>query len=188
MLQTATPTPLSTSRKRVFDSLFSPISVVPRPDSISASQQSERAIPGYSGSSRPSRAKAKVLNEPEPERVTWQQSWHAATTFLAVADGGYNLLMAYEDSDCEDEEGGLKHWNHQPPSKDVLDALGHVVQLRKPLTGLVDSSRSDSHGLLEWYDKEIRRHFLKNFRTVLVQVSPFLELNFCHRRACRAGC
>lgn len=142
----------------------------------------------------------------EQEQRTWDRAWRVATTFLSVRDRGFQALAAFADRDAEgnndaiDEEEFLREWGvFDPPSKDTTDALAYLLgsgssssrggegNRRRRTRGSLRSSMgfgfgaewlSKEYDLIEWYANEMQRHFLKNFRAGLIQVSILSYLVF----------
>lgn len=70
----------------------------------------------------------------------------------------------------EDDTEFMRQWNHHdPPSKETEDAIAYLVaQLSQGEGSRVDKGQ---HNIFTWYESEVRRHFLKNFRDGLGKVS-----------------
>lgn len=181
----ATP---GSSCKRVFDSVFPPaaLQVLTSGDphttvtfwSSTTAGQSARSevIEGThvpTSPNRPSTASshstsnnttaASALNEPWLDQATWGRAWHVATEFLAVPDKGFEVLAGFEGEQQVDEVEILEQWNrYDSLSKETADALAYVIREGFP--------SSPDQDLLEWYGNEVRRHFLRNFRSGLLQL------------------
>lgn len=135
---------ITSSRKRVFDSVF--LGAAPKSDHVSVDP-----LAGGTGRKRQS----KPDTEGNEDRA-----WHAATTFLVVPDRGLEELMGAFEGVSEEEF--LKRWNrHGAPAKKTADALTYLVS-RESSSG--SSGTVEHGGIINWYGREIRRHFLKNFR------------------------
>ncbi|EGD95368.1 anaphase-promoting complex subunit ApcB [Trichophyton tonsurans CBS 112818] len=169
--------PSAIGQKRVFDSVFPPSllsGISPAPDVT--------RFPGYTppgplfGSiqlSSDSENASSTSEEPEPEQVTWDRSWHTATTFLAIPDKRFNIS---NDGNCDDHIGDrvlLKRWAQEPPTTKTRDSLYYVgadasqgKELRK------DLKECD---LKLWYINETRRHFLTNFKGSLIHILQSTE-------------
>ena len=92
--------------------------------------------------------KLTTVNEVAEE----DRAWQVATSFLAVPDKGFEVLDKKEQLD---ELEILEQWNRSDSlSKETADALALVVR----------------RNLLGWYEDEVRRHFLRNFRAGLLEV------------------
>ena len=152
---------ITSSRKRVFDSVFSPASP-------GAFPTADNVLPGtidpLAAVKKPYPDNSQGTtdeDEPGPDQETWDRAWNAATAFLAVPDRGLAALGAFEDID---EGEFLKRWNrYGAPSKKTADALAYLVS--QP-----ESTAVGLGSIVNWYGREIRRHFLKNFRDDLFQV------------------
>ncbi|KAL4803782.1 hypothetical protein BDV18DRAFT_39402 [Aspergillus unguis] len=90
---------------------------------------------------------------------TWARAWRAATTFLTIPDGSFRSLSEYNPGD---DDEALARWNRdKEPSKETKDAFSYLVDL------YVRNSDDSPQSIFAWYDSEIRRHFLKNFKQEL---------------------
>lgn len=168
---------LARSRKRVFDSVFAPVTLTentPTPlatpvlASSTPGQVFESATLPQAADIRDTRSKSKTtrFEAPEPEGIVWSRAWHSATEFLILPDRSYNTLSSFVDH--------AKSVSLQP--KQI------TPETEKALTYLLSSS---SRGrtlhqdikecdLVYWYCNEIRRHFVRNLRTTLGDVSVYL--------------
>lgn len=152
---------ITSSRKRVFDSVFSPASP-------GAFPTADNVLPGtidpLAAVRKPYPDNSQGTADEEergPDQATWDRAWNAATTFLVVPDRGLAALGTFEDID---EGEFLKRWNRcSAPSKKTVDALAYLVS--QP-----ESTAAGLGSIVNWYGREIRRHFLKNFRDGLFQV------------------
>ena len=171
--------PISTSRKRVFNSVFPSASL----DGLSSStthiaqkptaSEQVNELQYVAGSnakglptalSRPvSNPTSGTSNEPWVQQENWDRAWHVATSFLAVPDKGFEVLVSYEREQQQvDELEILEQWNRSDSlSKGTAEALAYVIR---------GGSGSPDRDLLGWYGIEVRRHFLRNFRGGLLQV------------------
>lgn len=175
--------PLSIGRKRVFDSVFSPASldqaVAPPPItpllSLLAADRSFESATEIASPSQSRRLSSRDGSQgARPERAAWDRAWDAATSFLSIPDKGFAVLEA---SDGMEKAKFLKQWNrHGSPSKTTLDALTYL--LKSSSLKKVPQAQPEEHDLIEWYGNEMRRHFLVNFRSSLVQVCN--SDNFCN--------
>ena len=87
-----------------------------------------------------------------PASADLDRARQATITFLALPDIGFEALMAHNEDQLED----LGQWKPSDTlSKETAAASTHVQEGRC---------------LLGWYEGEIRRHFLQNFRDGLLQV------------------
>lgn len=129
-----TAPPILPGRRRVFASVFPPTSL----DAF----------------------RAPATTEPAPDQPTWDASWRAATTFLAIPDNGFFLATQLS----EDELLRLSN-RHQTPSKEVTGAMEYLIAQGRD--GLAAKGR---RSIIDWYGNEIRRHFLENFREGLFMV------------------
>lgn len=168
--------PITVSRNRVLGSVFSP---APPQDSPSPAalalglktlNPSSRPADSFATSHRsynhPSDATEYLIDDSLPDQATWDRAWNIATAFLAVPDRGFDPLLVAEDTD---EIEFLKQWNrHGPPSKDEFDSL---VYLLGPLPRGEGFRPDKGQGnILVWYESEMRRHFLENFKDGLFKV------------------
>lgn len=78
------------------------------------------------------------------------------------------MLRAFGDED-EDEDGFLRRLERdKPPTKETLNAFMYLLAPLERGEGLrVDKRRGN---ILVWYETEMRRHFLSNFRDGLIKV------------------
>ncbi|KAF9885214.1 hypothetical protein FE257_000574 [Aspergillus nanangensis] len=95
---------------------------------------------------------------PGPDRATWDRAWLLATNFLSLPDAGFTVAQFASTSDPE-----LLHLSNRSrlPSKEVNDAFHYLAQ------SLRRAEQPAARNLFDWYGYEIRRHFLKNFRSGL---------------------
>lgn len=151
---TSTTSAITSSRKRVFDSVFATTTT------LGAAQKTGNtvlSVDPLAGTGK------KRQSKPDTEGNE-DRAWHAATTFLAVPDRGLEELGAFEDVN---EGEFLKRWNrHGAPGKKTADALAYLVSRE---------SSGEQGGIINWYGREIRRHFLKNFRDGLHALLNQLE-------------
>ncbi|OAX82748.1 hypothetical protein ACJ72_02902 [Emergomyces africanus] len=161
-------TPLSISRKRVFDSVFPPAplsSISPTPVSSPAHSFTGAGESVGSGHNQPS---APRPSEPEnvPEQVTWDRAWHTATTFLSIPNEGFRNNGNGDNDETCDAETLLRRWAKGPPPQVVSDSLYYVGADSSPGKALRQGSKESD--VKKWYMSEMRRHFLTNFRDFLV--------------------
>ncbi|EFQ99046.1 anaphase-promoting complex subunit 2 [Nannizzia gypsea CBS 118893] len=164
--------PSSIGHKRVFDSVFPPSllsGISSAPDATPILGFTPPGVPSGSIQTSSNLEDAPAVSEePEPEQVTWDRSWHIATAFLAIPDKRFKIS---NDGNCDDHIGDrvlLKRWARDPPSTKTRDSLYYVGadasqgrELRR------DTKECD---LKTWYISETRRHFLKNFKGSLIQI------------------
>lgn len=179
---------LRTGRKRVFNSVFPPISplenlsiapvaspttvrpVAPAQPSSAFSSLNDTAtdfrqpFPAFDTQSHD---KGGAVDE--SERLNWARAWKAATTFLCVPDHGFGALKTRED--VHDKMWTMR-WIRCEASNEVRDALVYVL---KPSSKAAHSREPGSKNLLDWYGDEIRRHFLTNFRGGLLRLLNDVE-------------
>ncbi|OAL62164.1 anaphase-promoting complex subunit ApcB [Trichophyton rubrum] len=167
--------PSSIGQKRVFDSVFPP-------SLLSGISSDVTRVLGYAppgalfGSTQLSsdlENASSTSEEPEPEQVTWDRSWHTATAFLAIPDKRFNIS---NNGNCDDHIGDrvlLKRWARDPPTTKTRDSLYYVgadasqgKDLRKELKEC---------DLKLWYINETRRHFLTNFKDSLIHILQTTE-------------
>lgn len=169
--------PITASRNRVLGSVFSPASRqnLSSPTSLALgittlNHPSKSADPLISTSrsvNRPSDA-TEYIDESLPDQ-DWDRAWHIATEFLSVPDRGFAPLAECKDTG---EAEFLKGWNrYGSPSKETSDALAYLVA---PLGRDGLCADKGQHSIFGWYESEMRRHFLKNFRDGLVKVRDLL--------------
>ncbi|OJD16480.1 hypothetical protein AJ78_03335 [Emergomyces pasteurianus Ep9510] len=163
-------TPLSISRKRVFDSVFPPAplsSISPTPVSSptqSFTKAGESFGTGHSQESPPRPSEPGNV----PEQVTWDRAWHTATTFLSIPNEGFRINGDGDNGEKCGEETLLRRWAKDPPAQIVSDSLFYVGADSSPGKVLRQGSKEDD--VKEWYLSEMRRHFLTNFRDFLVRI------------------
>lgn len=144
---TTTTSAITSSRKRVFDSVFLGVGAAQKPEHVSVDP-----LAGGGGGGTGKKRQPRSDTEGNEDRA-----WHAATTYLAVPDRGLAELMD-ADEDVRETEF-LKRWNrHGAPAKKTTDALAYLVSRES------SSATEQGGGIINWYGREIRRHFLKNFR------------------------
>ncbi|KAL5000351.1 hypothetical protein BDV10DRAFT_162548 [Aspergillus recurvatus] len=98
-------------------------------------------------------------------RGTRNRAWRPATTYLSVPDRKFEDLLLHIASD---EEDFLKLWNRdKKPSKETRDALTYLIRFPAEES----ESEDASNNIFDWYELEIRRHFLRNFKEDLSVVS-----------------
>ena len=164
---------ITSSRKRVFDSVFSATTPGAFYTTDHGSAPLVSVDPLAAAAGRNSHGDHDQGDD--EERATWDRAWHAATRFLAVPDLGLARLGAFEDIS---EEKLLKRWNRfNAPDKKIADALAYLVSRREGGS----NAAVGQGGIINWYGREIRRHFLRNFRDGLYDVCFFLVLR-CPKR------
>lgn len=100
-----------------------------------------------------------------PEQVVWNRAWHAATSSLSFPDHGFQALM---ETDLT-ENGMYERWS--PSNLGSREARAAFMYLLSPSSqGRHLRRDSGEDDLLKWYDLEIRRHFLTNFKSGFVMV------------------
>ena len=170
---------ITSSRKRVFDSVFaSTPGTLHKADSHHVSAPAVAVDPlaaatATATATATAAAAGKTRHQPhsdhddeKEERETWDRAWDAATRFLAIPDRGLAGLGAFQEIS---EEKFLKRWNRfTVPDKKTADALAYLIS-RGEGGGNVAASAGQG-GIINWYGREIRRHFLKNFRDGLHDV------------------
>lgn len=157
--------PFTTTRTRVFGSVFSPASLEAYPPK-STSNFHEQTVASFQSTDSSSTFKADSqstsfatiggsTDATSPEENTLDQARQAAREFLSVPDLGFELLYEFRNTDGSEV---LKEWNRlSPPSNETAEALEHLM-------------RTSPWSLFEWYGNDIRRHFLVNLRTGLSKV------------------
>ncbi|KAL4745736.1 hypothetical protein BDW72DRAFT_186183 [Aspergillus terricola var. indicus] len=99
------------------------------------------------------------------DRGTGNRAWRLATAFLSIPDRKFEDLLLHIASD---EEDFLKLWNRdKKPSKETRDALAYLIRLSANESEPEDALNS----IFDWYELEVRRHFLQNFKEDLSVVS-----------------
>ncbi|RMJ21848.1 Anaphase-promoting complex subunit [Aspergillus sp. HF37] len=170
-------TPLTSGRNRVLGSVFSPASPSPSPQTCSpaslalglkslnpSSRSADSFAAAHRSDTRSSDATECLIDDPPAD---WDRAWHIATAFLAIPDRGFGPLLASGDS--TDETEFLRQWNrHGPPSKEASDALAYLLRPLSRGEGL--RAEKGQGNILVWYEFEMRRHFLKNFRDGLLKL------------------
>lgn len=170
-------TPVTAGRNRVLGSVFS---ASPSPQTCSpaslalglkslnpSSRSADSFAAAHRSYNRPSDATEYLTDDPPSDQATWDRVWHIATAFLAVPDCGFGPLLAAGDS--TDETEFLRQWNrHGKPSKEASDALAYLLRPLSRGEGL--RAEKGQGNILVWYEFEMRRHFLKNFRDGLLKV------------------
>ena len=169
-------TPIAGGRNRVLGSIFSPTSS--RNSSSAAAlalglktlnpslRPTDSFATTHRSYNRASDAAEFPIDDPLPDQATWDRAWRIATAFLALPDRGFDPLLVAGNTD---EIEFLRQWDrHKQPSKDASDALAYLLGPLLPGEGFrQDKGQGD---ILVWYESEMRRHFLKNFRDGLFKV------------------
>lgn len=174
-------TPIYANRKRLFDSVFPPVSLDdfrPTPGvKPTEPEASERPRNTRASSRRSAALNNNYYGTPGPSNpawhdpVIWDRAWRASTTFLAIPDKGFEVLAEFENEENIDEVEILEQWNrYDSLSKEIADALAYVVRTGSVLGWERKRGDGQEQDLLQWYELEIRRHFLRNFRGGLLQV------------------
>ncbi|RDW78565.1 anaphase promoting complex subunit 2 [Aspergillus mulundensis] len=132
------------ARSHIFESVFAPASPV---DFISGLAPTNKSPQKGSTSDKGTRSRA----------------WRTATIYLSIPDRKFeDLLLRITPG----EDDFLKLWNRdKKPSKETRDALAYLI---KPSTR---GSEDESKDIFAWYELELRRHFLRNFKEELSVVS-----------------
>lgn len=154
--------PFSISRKRVFDSVFSPTSLKSLAPTTAVTPASAFP-PGKRTAANESDVK---IDESSPEQIIWDRAWHAATTFLSFPDRGFEVLTA---GDPDGAQSTSRLDSSSVPSREISDSLAYLLAPSSRGKALRAGLRE--HDLVEWYGNEMRRHFLTNFIASFVQVS-----------------
>ena len=163
--------PIAVGRNRILGSVFSRAS----DDSSSPAawalgleslgQSSRSADPHLCRSlNRPS--DASTIDDSLIDQEKWDEAWNIVTTFLSLPDPGFEAIIALGRAD---EVEFLKKWGCQDSTPDnVQEALAYLVA---PLShhGWLRPDKGTPN-ILNWYEFEMRRHFLKNFRDGLLEV------------------
>lgn len=126
---TSTTSAITSSRKRVFDSVFATTTTLGAAQKTGSTVLSVDPLAGTG---------KKRQSKPDTEGNE-DRAWHAATTFLAVPDRGLEELGAFEDGN---EGEFLKRWNrHGAPGKKTADALAYLVSRE---------SSGEQGGIINW--------------------------------------
>lgn len=179
---------LAANRKRVFNSVFAPISLkehapptstgepaVPNRQPRSVGVQKERASsrreqPGQqTGGDRENRTNLES-DKQSSESASRDRAWHFATDFLRFADCSINELFALDHDSAE-----LSSQQRRVASRETSQALAYL--LSRSFRSTSQSQKWKEYDLIDWYGNEIRRHFLANFRASLVTVRSPLCVN-----------
>ena len=145
-LEMAPDSSICAARSHIFASVFAPASPI---DFISGLAPTAKSIQRGSSS----------------DKGTRNRAWRPATTFLSIPDRRFEDLLLHI---AFDEEDYLKLWNRdKKPSKETRDALTYLIRLSAKESEPEDASNS----IFDWYELEIRRHFLQNFKEDLSIVS-----------------
>ncbi|CEL05474.1 hypothetical protein ASPCAL06592 [Aspergillus calidoustus] len=94
-----------------------------------------------------------------PDKTTWDRAWRLAVSFLTMPDAEFEpLLRITEMGDAE----FLRLWNRsKKPSKETRDAFSLLAK------GSLETAGSVYGSIFDWYESEIRRHFMQNFKADL---------------------
>ncbi|KAJ5585483.1 uncharacterized protein N7459_005283 [Penicillium hispanicum] len=157
--------PLNVARRRVFNSVFAPVTLEARPPLASSSDHDKTPIASFQSSISSSTIKTGSFASPVEQPTNdwqepWDQAWPAITAFLAVPDRGFTPIFELRQTDeshAPEDWHTLSALNKETP--DVLSCLSIMAQ----------HSRFPED-LVEWYGDEIRRHFLTNLRNGLRQL------------------
>ena len=163
--------PIAVGRNRILSSVFSRAS-----DDISSpaawalgleslGQSSRRADPhSRRASNRPS--DTSTIDDSLLDQEKWDNAWNIATAFLSLPDPGFEAIIV---SRGIDEAEFLRKWGcHDPTPDEIQEALAYLVA---PLSrhGWLRPDKGTPN-ILTWYEFEMRKHFLKNFRDGLLKV------------------
>lgn len=171
---------ITSSRKRVFDSVFaSTPGTLHKADSDHVSAPAVAVDPLAAATAAAGKTRRQPHSdhddekEEKEERETGDRAWNAATRFLAIPDRGLAGLGAFQEIS---EEKFLKRWNRfTVPDKKTADALAYLIS--REGGGGNAAATAGQGGIVNWYGREIRRHFLKNFRDGLHDVCFFRDFS-----------
>ncbi|RAH67155.1 anaphase promoting complex subunit 2 [Aspergillus aculeatinus CBS 121060] len=103
-----------------------------------------------------------------PEQAIWDRAWRVATKFLAVPNQGFPTLLR---CDQMDQSHFMRLWNrHRTADQETLEAFACLLE---PFLGhrrVRHNGDALQKSILDWYGFEIRRHFLRNVRSGLVEM------------------
>ncbi|OKL55759.1 hypothetical protein UA08_09018 [Talaromyces atroroseus] len=155
---------LARSRKRVFNSVFAPVTLTENAPTPLATPALGSSAPGQAFGSRalPEAVSNVRINEaePEPEGIIWSRVWHSATEFLALPDWTYETLSSFVEH--------ATSFSLQPKhiTPEIERSLSHLLNQHQQIK---------EYDLVDWYCNELRRHFITNLRAVLgaaLETSP----------------
>ncbi|KAL3460420.1 hypothetical protein BJX64DRAFT_184343 [Aspergillus heterothallicus] len=128
-------------RSRIFSSVFAPASL------------------GDPPSTRPLLAgeRSNVQGESQlPDKTTWDRGWRLVVSFLMIPDAEFEPLVRITEMG---EAEFLRLWNrYKKPSKETRDAFNYLSK------GSLEEAGSVYGSIFDWYESEIRRHFMQNFK------------------------
>lgn len=154
---------------RIFDEVFPPPSDVDAPTPTATPLLGSSAEGAPFGSPEPAQAATAVFAN---DQITWNHSWHVATSFLALPDKAI---------DVKKHRGLLKQEWTKPCSAAVRNALQYL----KPgmLGGRMQQTHLPHDDLLAWYIQSvICPHYVKHVLPDLLEVWHLLE---SHGALCR---
>ncbi|KAL2819687.1 hypothetical protein BJX63DRAFT_381438 [Aspergillus granulosus] len=94
-----------------------------------------------------------------PNKATWDRAWRLAILFLTMPDVEFEPLLRMTEMG---EVEFLKLWNrYKKPSKETRDAFNYLAK------GSLEDAGSVYGSIFDWYESEIRRHFMQNFKADL---------------------
>ncbi|RAH85969.1 anaphase-promoting complex subunit ApcB [Aspergillus japonicus CBS 114.51] len=186
-----TATPTTSRRKRVFSSVLPPASLDdfplaakshalgPNPPLFSRSSHrshqpdSQRPEnPTFRTSTTSQQTEIATSDDDDhdelcPEQATWDRAWRVATKFLAVPDRGFATLLRCEQMD---QSHFMRLWNrHRTADQEILDAFACLLEPFLGQRRMRQQRDALQKSILDWYGFEIRRHFLRNVRSGLVE-------------------
>ena len=147
------------SDDRIFDAVFPP------PSDVDVPTPAATPVLGSSGfepSSRSPKISQATVETVATEQILWDQCWHTATSFLALADRPINVH--------QDRDSLLREWI-KPYTVEIRKALEHLVP--GMLTGRMRQSLSPRDDLLAWYfESAAFVHYVNHVLPSLLEVCP----------------
>jgi anaphase-promoting complex subunit 2 len=103
-----------------------------------------------------------------PDKPTWDRAWRLAVSFLTMPDAEFEPLLRITEMG---ETEFLRLWNrYKKPSKETRDAFNFLAK------GSLEAAGSVYGSIFSWYESEIRRHFMQNFKGDLFMVRDHFYL------------
>ncbi|KAL2855997.1 hypothetical protein BJY01DRAFT_187012 [Aspergillus pseudoustus] len=94
-----------------------------------------------------------------PHKAAWDRAWRLVILFLTMPDAEFEPLVRVTEMG---EAEFLRLWNrYKKPSKETRDAFNYLAK------GSLGDAGSVYGSIFDWYESEIRRHFMQNFKGTL---------------------
>src|SRR6266480_2359511 len=149
------PTRHQTRKWRVFNTIFPPSSSASIPTPLASPNTSFTANTPVSATALPStphlRGVTSFLQATPDNFVVHTRMWHLATSFLSFPDAPFNVAEEEGVIGAVEMDALYVRRKRELCGKETKEAIAYLMRLEI-------EERSDS--LVEWYNCEVRRHFL----------------------------